>query len=172
LKRWPLGTPYVQIVKSLIDFTKQPFLNGAPPLVVVDATGVGHAVYEMFFERLGRSGLSGSACAVTITGGSAVTHAATGRWHVAKKALVSVLQVLLGTGRLHVAPALPDAKTLLRELGTFKVKVTDAKNESFEAWREKDHDDLVLAVALACWAAEAIVWPQLPERRQPGVVYA
>src|SRR5262249_1966709 len=55
LKRWPLGTPYVQIVKSLIDFAKQPVFNGSPPLVVVDATGVGHAVYEMFFESLRRS---------------------------------------------------------------------------------------------------------------------
>jgi hypothetical protein len=171
LKRWPLGTPYVHIVKSLIAFTKLPIFNGAAPLIVVDATGVGQAVYEMFFDMLGRSGLPGSACAVTITGGSAVTMPASGRWHVAKKALVSVLQVLLGTGRLHVAPALQEAKTLLHELGTFKVKVTEAKNESFEAWREKDHDDLVLAVALACWGAETIAWPQLPEPPLPRTVY-
>ena len=24
-------------------------------------------------------------------------------------------------------------------------------NETFESWRERDHDDLVLAVALAIW---------------------
>jgi hypothetical protein len=25
--------------------------------------------------------------------------------------------------------------------------------DSYEHWRESDHDDLVLATALACWAA-------------------
>ncbi len=46
----------------------------------------------------------------------------------------------------------------MRELGTFTVRITEAGNESSEAWREKDHDDLVLAVALACWAAEDWRW--------------
>ena len=32
-----------------------------------------------------------------------------------------------------------------------RVKVTLAGNETFEAWRERDHDDLVLAVALALY---------------------
>jgi len=34
------------------------------------------------------------------------------------------------------------------------VKVTTAGNETFEAWRERDHDDLVLAVGIAAWVAE------------------
>jgi hypothetical protein len=29
--------------------------------------------------------------------------------------------------------------------------MTAAGNETFESWRERDHDDLVLSVALACW---------------------
>jgi hypothetical protein len=66
-----------------------------------------------------------------------------------------VLQVLLGTRRLKVSPALPLAKVLTQEISTFKVKVNIAPGtESFEAWRERDHDDLVLAVALACWFSE------------------
>ena len=36
----------------------------------------------------------------------------------------------------------------------FRVKVTDAANETFGAWRERPHDDLVLAVAIAAWQAE------------------
>jgi hypothetical protein len=77
-----------------------------------------------------------------------------------------VLQVLLGNRRLHVAPTLPEAKVLLRELGTFTVKVTDSLNETFESWRERDHDDLVLAVALACWAAENLRKPPAPPPQQ------
>jgi hypothetical protein len=101
--------------------------------------------------------------AVTITCGSAVTNPGLGRWHVAKKQLVSVMQVLLGSRRLHVAEG-PEAATLLRELGTFTVKVTEMANETFESWREKDHDDLVLAVALPAWFAEwnGARWPIQP----------
>jgi hypothetical protein len=40
-----------------------------------------------------------------------------------------------------------------------QVKVSTAGNEQFGAWREGAHDDLVLAVALACWAVE-IAYPQ------------
>ena len=34
------------------------------------------------------------------------------------------------------------------------MKITLAANETFSAWRERDHDDLVLAVALASWVGE------------------
>lgn len=90
---------------------------------------------------------------VTITSGNAITVEGAG-WHVPKKELVSVLQVLLQTRRLHIARSLPEAQTLIRELEAFRVKVTTNANETFEAWRERDHDDLVLAVAIACWVAE------------------
>ena len=91
---------------------------------------------------------------ITITGGDTVRQDADG-WHVSKKQLVSVVQAALQTRRLKVAPTLAEAKTLQRELSTFKVKVSLASaTESFEAWRERDHDDLVLAVALAVWHVE------------------
>ena len=34
------------------------------------------------------------------------------------------------------------------------MKISISGNDTFEAWREKDHDDTVLAVCLACWYAE------------------
>ena len=43
---------------------------------------------------------------------------------------------------------------LVRELQQFQVKITQAAHETFGVWREGQHDDLVLAVALACWWAE------------------
>ena len=39
-------------------------------------------------------------------------------------------------------------------LFSVSVKVTPAANEVFGAWREGQHDDLVLAVAIAVWQAE------------------
>jgi hypothetical protein len=75
-------------------------------------------------------------------------------WHLPNKELVGVLQVLLQSRRLRVARSLPDAAAPVRELEAFRVKVTVAANETFEAWRERDHDDLVLAVAMAAWVGE------------------
>src|SRR5262249_41940183 len=65
------------------------------------------------------------------------------------------MQTLVQFRRFHIAPSLPEAVTLGRELQQFRVKVSVLTgNETFEAWRERDHDDLVLAVALACWYGE------------------
>jgi len=45
----------------------------------------------------------------------------------------------------------PEAEVLVNELLNFEVKITAAANDVYGAWREGTHDDLVLAVALACW---------------------
>jgi hypothetical protein len=47
---------------------------------------------------------------------------------------------------------MPEAETLRRELQSFRVKI-DPKtaHDSYSHWREKEHDDLVLATALAAW---------------------
>jgi hypothetical protein len=45
------------------------------------------------------------------------------------------------------------------ELKNFRMKITAAANVSFEAWREGDHDDVVLAMALVCWAAQRWATP-------------
>jgi len=145
LRRWQLATAYTEIVEDVVALMAQ--LPGA--VLVVDATGVGRAVVDLFKKaNLPRL------VPVTITGGDTVRHDADG-WHLSKKQLVSVVQATLQTRRLKVAPALKEAKTLQRELSTFTVKVSLASaTESFEAWRERDHDDLVLAVALAVWFTE------------------
>ena len=47
------------------------------------------------------------------------------------------------------------SRSLQRELQTFRVKVNAlTAHESFEAWRERDHDDLMVAVACAIWWGE------------------
>jgi hypothetical protein len=90
---------------------------------------------------------------ITITAGHEVVPDGAG-WHVPKKELVSALQVLLQSRRLQVARLLPMASVLVKELEAFRVKITASANETFEAWRERDHDDMVLAVALAAWVGE------------------
>jgi hypothetical protein len=150
LHRWPLGTPYTAIVADVAALVTTPPLNF--PVLTVDRTGVGRAVFELFEEAR----LAANLQAILITAGNAVTREPGGCWHVAKVELVSVLQALLQSGRLKIAAELPLAESLKRELLTFKAKITVAGNETFEAWRERDHDDLVLAVALSCWFGERL----------------
>ena len=157
LHRFPLGTPYTAIVPTVAELAGTHPLRGSP--VVVDQTGVGRAVVDM----LKRAGIPGWIVPVTITAGHSITVAEDGSRHVPKKELVTCLQLLLQGRRLKVARDLPDAGVLVRELENFRVKITPAANEVFGAWREGQHDDLVLAVALACWWAERGPRPLRPE---------
>lgn len=151
LQRLPLGTPYPTVVQNVVSLLGAAFLSACT--LAVDQTGVGRAVVEMLFDALrGRVG-----CwfyPITITTGHVVTADDSGSLHVPKKELVGTLQLLLQTRRLQAARTLPDAAVLVKELENFRVKVTAARNETFESWREGQHDDLVLAVALAAWMGE------------------
>jgi CxxC motif-containing protein len=115
---------------------------------VVDRTGVGGAVVDLLTEA------HLSPIAVTITGGDKVHRDSKTRYSVPKRELVGCLQVLLQTGRLKIASALPESEILVKELLNFQVKITASAHDTYGAWREGAHDDLVLAVALACWYGE------------------
>ncbi len=155
LYRFPLGTPYPEVVRSVVDLLRTPPLVGS--LLVVDQTGVGQPVVDMLRDSL-HNHVTCQFTAITITGGHAAS-AVEGGFHVPKKELVGALQILLQTRRLHVAKQLPHATTLVKELENFRVKITLARNETFEAWREGQHDDLVLAVALAAWIGDKALPP-------------
>jgi hypothetical protein len=60
---------------------------------------------------------------------------------------------------LKVAPDLAEGETFVSELSNFKVKISAAGHDSYNAWRESIHDDLVLSVALAAWFGERRVLP-------------
>lgn len=140
LHRWPLGTAYPAIVADVKT------LFGAPPLtsraLAVDQTGVGRAVVDLFRS----AGITALLQPITITYGESGQGST-----VAKKNLVGAVQVPLQDRRLKIAESLPLARVLTEELSLFRVKVTLSANETFEAWRDRDHDDLVLALALALY---------------------
>src|SRR5262249_12526873 len=75
-QRFPLGTPYTEIVPAVVN------LLGAEPLwgraaLVVDQTGVGRAVVDLL-----RCQVRGRLVPVTITAGREVTRADGGAFHV------------------------------------------------------------------------------------------
>ena len=155
LERPTLGTPYPAIVARTVQLCADRRLHAVRrPTLAVDQTGVGRPVVDM----LRAAAPAAELLACTITGGQAVTQAGWGEVHVPKRDLASVLAVLLQSKRLTVARALPEAATLVKELLGFKVKISTAGHDTYEAWREGVHDDLVLAVALACWASERPRW--------------
>jgi hypothetical protein len=161
LHRFPLETSYPAIVdavgKLLWETTPAGNKSRLPDAaLVVDATGVGMAVVDIFRERYG---YLERLIPVTITGGLSASCGEDGSCHVPKKHLASVLQKLTQTRRLTVARELALADALTRELQTFKVKISATGHESFESWRERDHDDLVLALAIALWWAEIDAGP-------------
>jgi hypothetical protein len=101
-------------------------------------------------------GLDARIVPILLTAGSRTSAGEGGRLNVPKKEVVGVLQVLLQNRRLEIASTLAHAATLVKELAAFRVKVTAAGNEELPAWRERAHDDLVLAVGLAAWLAEQV----------------
>jgi hypothetical protein len=148
LERLPLGTAYTAVGGRLVRlFAKPPLRDTA---LAIDSTGVGRAVVDL----LRQTGIRAAIRPITITGGDQVNSDEKGGWRVPKKDLVSVLQVLRQSRRLKVAPSLPEARTLARELENFQVQVTEAAHETFGAWRDGTHDDLVLAAAVAAWQGE------------------
>ncbi len=150
LHRFPLGISYPDIIAGVRDILTRPALHECEVFVAIDQTGCGRAICDLL-----RPIFPGMA-AVTITGGEQASFGPTG-FNVPKRELAGIVQLLLQTRRLLVAQGLPQAQQLRHELQNFRIKINIATgNESFEAWREKDHDDLVLAVAMAAWLGEQI----------------
>lgn len=127
--------------------------------LTIDQTGVGPFALDPFSER-GMDPIG-----ITIHGGDAVTRSAeTGAYRVPKRDLASAVYNLLESGRLRVAPQLPDAAILRAELGNFRIKITATGHDRYEAgdgvvWREGEHDDMVLSVACGVWLGEQVLVP-------------
>ena len=148
LQRFRLGTPYTEIIPAIAKLTSSEQIDGGT--IIADYTGVGRALVDL----LRREETKCRVIPVTVTGGHQATENEDRSWHVPKKDLVTCLQLLLQARRLKVANSLPLANVLVEEMQNFKVKITAAANETFGAWREGQHDDLVFAVAVASWWAE------------------
>ena len=149
LERLPLGTPYPAVVERVQRLLATPPLRPETTVLIVDKTGVGAPIVDL----LKTPTFWPVAC--TITAGSTPTFEA-GGWevHVPKRDLISSMAVLLENRRLKVADTLPEAATLVKELQAFRRRITPVGSDQYGSWREGQHDDLVLALALACWYRE------------------
>lgn len=183
LERVPLRTPYPQMVRGV---RQRLTALGEPATLLLDATGVGRGVVDLFKEPVTAEQHEAEAAyhprwrlarvlhpvAITLTGG-AQARQVEGRldeWTVPKRDLIMVLQVALQQGRVQVAKALPDAATLVKEAQQFQWRPTKTGDDAYGAWREGQHDDLLLAVAMLVWWGERYAPVQAPETTQAYAV--
>jgi hypothetical protein len=158
LERYELGTSYPEIANKVVTLMRDERLSPneydpsrlrvfrREPQLIVDDTGVGRAVADLLKSK----GLKFKA--LTITGGDEVHAVGGGRYRVPKRDLVGALEVPFHTGRLKIAEGMELWPALKKELLNFRRKINlKTAHDSYEHWREGDHDDLVLAAALACW---------------------
>lgn len=149
LQRWKLRTPYPAIVKDVKEMLNRAPLLDADTVLSLDNTGVGAPVTDLFWN----ADLNTLLKPVQIVGGHKESYDQ-GVYYVPKRVLVSHVQVGLQSGTLKIAADMENAQTLVSELQNFQVKITDAANDVYGAWRENEHDDLVLAIALALWSSQ------------------
>lgn len=165
IERLMLDTPYPQVVARLVEIhdhlktgdyarwqermlarygaiSSRAKYHYTPPQLNIDATGVGQPVVDLLKE----AGLR--PIPVYLTGGQKELHI-DGEIHLAKALLVSNLQVLLQTHRVHL-PDTAEARALTEELLNYEIKITEALNLQMGVFTTGAHDDLATALGLAC----------------------
>jgi hypothetical protein len=159
VERIPLATEYVQVVRRVAEVMRRLAAEG-PTNLVVDATGVGTPVVEL----LRRAGMGCRLWPVSITGGPAEGYG-DGYYRVPKRDLVVGLQVMFEQGVIQIADGLSERAALVKEMTDMQVKVTSKGREQYEAGSSGQHDDIVSALSLACWAVRKVHRSGVEERR-------
>ena len=148
LERVPLGTPYTDVAERVRKLVQHESLRGQVA-VAVDATGVGAPVMDLL--RAARLGCD--LTAVSITGGERESQAGS-VWNVPKRDLIAGMQVLLERKELKISKHLRDSRALVKELLDMRITKTGGGKVRLGADGGGEHDDLVIALSLACWRAQ------------------
>jgi hypothetical protein len=141
LHRWPLGTPYLEVVRWTRDILREfaPQSHPTAPLTfAIDAAGPGAPVYEII--RAARTGAFLQP--VIITSGVQPSQAKDSTLLVPRDHLLAQLRLSLERSDLRISDNLPLAQPLRDELAALG-----------QPHSSSTHDDLAIAVALATWTA-------------------
>jgi len=146
LERVPLKTPYPTIVDKIKFIVNRPEFVDQIALIV-DRTGVGLPVTQMMYQQ----GLA--PIGINIHGGERIT-TSKDHYGVPKRDLVTALLTAFQMKRVKMPSpeVLPIIKDFRDELAGFNMKINkQTGHDSYEAWMESIHDDLVLSVAMGVW---------------------
>ncbi len=175
LKRPKLGTAYDAVAERVADLVVRlepmgAFGESGRITLCIDGTGVGRAIVDLLRTAFTERGRRGEYVprldfrAVTVTGGNSRETPPPrrgGYWSVPKKDLIFPAVAAFQQRRLRIAEGLKDRGALVEELRNYR-RVTNiaSGNNTFEPWRQGDHDDLLFALSLALWG-----WERDPVRR-------
>ncbi len=160
LERIALGTSYPRVVARVRDLVTDEKLAGQCALAV-DGTGVGAPVVDLLRDaRLGCE-----LAPVTISGGERESLVG-GMFSVPKRDLIAGVQVLLEQGEMKIARDLREAGALTRELMDVRMTMSGGGRVRLGADGAGEHDDLVIALALACWLANRKIRPAVQGRQR------
>ena len=155
-RRWPAGTRYdlmMPLVSAVLDRLNR--REGVAALVA-NVTGIPEPTLDVVDAMAGSVRFEPT----WVTTGERAEEGADG-WHVPERDLVGVLQVLLAQERLKVPGTVPVAPVLLAQIDAFRMAGRHARDRYEPATRSDD--DLVIALALACWFGECINPAQIEE---------
>jgi hypothetical protein len=179
LERIPLRTPYPKMVHGVRERLD---CLGQHCLLVIDATGVGRAVVDLFregwtdydpvlHERVmapGKPAIMG----LTLTVGAEARMESWDEQYVPKRDVVMAFMLALQQRRFQAASSLAEVPTLLKEAQNFQWKVSKGGDDLYGAWREGQHDDLLLAACIAVWVGEQYAPVSVLPPGRNGVQYA
>jgi hypothetical protein len=172
--RWPLRTPYTEIVRKVASIVQVPDWYGAIT-VIVDCTRE-RAVYDLMRETPGMYGAT--IIPIVITGGNHVSVDAYGWYNVPESELLADLTIALEGERLIASRAggqeAGDSEELGRQLGNIKRRVSARRRVVGMTTDGSDvpHDDMAFALSFAVWYAtyiRALEGPKVyhPEAAKP-----
>jgi hypothetical protein len=131
--------------------------------LAIDEGGVGKAVRDILLQAMSEGLEDGPRMVkfipATVHGGASTTYT-NGFYHVPKRDLISAGLICYQNRKLRVGN-LKWRGTLEKELTNYRLKQNLATGHAaFEPLREGEHDDLLFAVCLSCWAFERAIPPQ------------
>ena len=154
LTRFPLGTRNPDILNSVEEMLNRRPLKGRTRLVI-DSTGIGMPIVNDFFARRLRP------FPILITG-AARTSFKRRTLCVPKRDLVANLTRLFERRLLKIPADIQLRDVLVQELTNFTMRITKNAHDTYSPLHHSQHDDLVIALALACYYLEWL-------RRKPRI---
>ncbi|MBI2486636.1 MAG: hypothetical protein HYW01_06695 [Deltaproteobacteria bacterium] len=134
-----------KLVQELIN--KKPLNENTS--TVIDAHGFG----QTLVDRLSKAKLY--YITVTVTeDNEAISEES--NYRVSKKELIANLQFLFVAERLRIKQDLPLSNIIIKEILNYRLKNSSLDHENQKVCKEETHDDLVFALALACWYGQEV----------------
>ena len=137
VKRFPRRTETPAVITYLENLMNRPTLKGRVALIA-DASGMGGPIVQ----QMKRHGLG--TIPMIITGGAQANG-----YNVPKANLVMRLKLLLEQRRLKIPMTLKLLRELVEEFTNFKMGYTPSRHATYSA-ASGYHDDIIIALALAC----------------------